>query len=123
MREFMLVFIGGGLGSALRFYIGRWTSSIESWNLAGTLISNVIACFTLGFLMSLMITRGEDTSTRLFLAVGFCGGFSTFSTFSWEIFELLQQQRFSTAILYVVLSLVVGLVSVSLGYYLQNVIS
>lgn len=89
------VFLGGGLGSLLRYGVSRLILSFafqSSFPLA-TLISNVLASFALGILAYYFSGKIPEAS-RLFWMVGFCGGFSTFSTFSLENLELLKQGQF-----------------------------
>lgn len=106
--SYALVFLGGGLGSALRFAVGRWAVGAGWAATWGTLLANVLACAALGYL-ALEFERGwEARHWRLLLATGFCGGFSTFSTFGLEAVALLQAGRIWGAALYVGLSLALG---------------
>lgn len=123
MKTFLLIFLGGGLGSITRFTLGRWTDSLHQHVFPfGTFVVNIIACFTLGIIVGLADHKQlVSPSTRLFLATGFCGGFSTFSTFSYETLRLLQQGAVVYALLYVALSVVVCLAAVGLGVYVVKV--
>ncbi|TXC78447.1 fluoride efflux transporter CrcB [Luteibaculum oceani] len=95
----LLVFLGGGLGAFFRFGIGRMIGSTQfPW---ATLISNLIACLVLGVLIYL----GQgNKNNQLLLVTGFCGGLSTFSTFSFETFEMLRIGNYTWAILNIVIS-------------------
>ena len=111
MNNLFLIFIGGGLGSITRYglgtYIGKQVNSIFPW---GTLTVNVIASFILGLLAGFIFQRsGEFETQRMIIGIGFCGGFSTFSTFSLEIFEMIRNGNAMMAILYVVGSVVASL--------------
>jgi CrcB protein len=109
MKELIYVFIGGGLGSLVRFKLGQWINAFHNSNFPfGTFTINVIACFVMGFIIGLTDHKQLlSPASRLFWAVGFCGGFSTFSAFSRETLALIQQGQNSTMILYILLSVVV----------------
>src|ERR1043166_5783478 len=106
-----LVFGGGGLGSVVRFLLGRWVNAWHNHHFPlGTLAVNVVACAVLGFVVGIADHRQLIShSARLFWTVGFCGGFSTFSTFSAETLTLIQSGFHVSTILYVVASLVLCL--------------
>ncbi len=120
IRSLLIVFVGGGLGSVVRFGLGRWINSFYTDQFPlGTLLANVIACFVLGLAIGLADHRQMfSTNTRLFLTVGFCGGFSTFSTFSAETLTLIQTGQPTQALLYTLISVVVCLSATFGGLYL-----
>ncbi len=111
ISAYLAVFVGGGLGSLLRYIISiggsRYFTSDYPW---GTFISNTLATLVLAILLiaggSIFI---KNDTWRLFAVVGFCGGFSTFSTFSFETFELFRTGNYFIAILNIVLSISVCL--------------
>lgn len=112
------VFLGGGLGSIARYLIGdalKMSSQLFPW---GTLLANAISCIILGYLLAYHLKTPLSPSYRLLLMSGFCGGFSTFSTFSSETYLLLQDGKFSIALAYVAGSLIIGLLGVILGFKL-----
>jgi CrcB protein len=113
MKELIYIFIGGGLGSIVRYILGRWVNAFHNSNFPfGTLTINIIACFVLGFIIGLADHKQLlSPASRLFWAVGFCGGFSTFSAFSSETLTLIQQGQNSTMLLYIILSVVVCLIA------------
>ena len=124
MKEFLLVFFGGGLGSLFRFYAGQWIALRNTtpfpW---GTLTINILACLILGVIISWADNKLTLTaSTRLFWTVGFCGGFSTFSTFSAESIRLIQSNDTLQAIIYMFVSVVMCLLAVIAGLWLGKVI-
>ncbi|MDG1252241.1 MAG: CrcB family protein [Schleiferiaceae bacterium] len=108
MIPIVYIFIGGGLGSVLRWLVGEGVKSIWSHPyavLGGTLVANVLACLILGFVLA----KSPQQKTILLLTVGLCGGFSTFSTFSNELLQLLKQGEFWVPMGYVFLSVSMGL--------------
>jgi fluoride exporter len=102
MKELLAVFIGSGLGGLTRFGLGKWINSWHNQHFPyGTFVVNVVACFILGLVIGLADHKQLLSPTaKLFLTVGFCGGFSTFSTFSIETLTLFQQGYNSTLLLY-----------------------
>ncbi len=119
MRSLLMVFIGGGLGSVVRFSLGKWIGSLHTHHFPyGTLVANVLACFILGLVIGLADHRQLfSPNARLFWTVGFCGGFSTFSTFSHETFYLMQGGFTFSSIIYVIFSLIFCVAAVYLGLF------
>lgn len=119
LKSFVFIFIGGGLGSVFRFGLGKWIGTLHSTQFPfGTLIVNILACFSLGLIIGLADHKQLfSPTTRLFWAAGFCGGFSTFSTFSMETLELIQSGLTVQVLLYIVLSLVLCLAATFGGLY------
>lgn len=118
LKFLLIVFLGGGAGSMLRFLLGKWMNGIYTLPL-GTLIANVAACFILGLFVSLADHKLLlNPNLRLFLTVGFCGGFSTFSSFSQETFVLLTGNNGLMAALYIILSIVLCLLATFAGFAL-----
>lgn len=120
MKTALLVFLGGGSGSLLRFSISKWVGTLHTHYFPfGTLLVNVIACFALGVILGLADTRQLlSPSAKIFWVIGFCGGFSTFSTFSGETLSLIQSGFSGATLLYVGLSLILCLGATLGGLYL-----
>ncbi|MEZ4920273.1 MAG: fluoride efflux transporter CrcB [Saprospiraceae bacterium] len=112
---FLLVFLGGGLGSLCRFGIGLAIQPLVPRFPLATLLANALACFVLGMLISWQQAHLLSDSKRLLLATGFCGGFSTFSTFTSESWHLFQAGQTAEAVLNIVLSLAIGVLCLLLG--------
>lgn len=119
MRSLILVFVGGGLGSVVRYALGRWINALHNYNFPyGTLLANVIACFILGLIIGLADHKQLfSPAARIFWTVGFCGGFSTFSTFSQETFYLIQGGFNLSMIVYVAVSLLFCVFAVYFGLF------
>lgn len=119
MKTIFYIFLGGGAGSCLRFYISQYTQQIFNWNNfpLGTLIVNILGCFFIGILSNFILKASYD-ELKFLLLVGFCGGFTTFSTLSYEGFSLWQNHQYWSAALYVFLSLGLGIGAIILGNYI-----
>jgi CrcB protein len=117
MKTWVLIFTGGGLGSVVRFGLGRFVSGLHQLNFPfGTLVVNLVACFVLGLIIGLADHKQLlSADARVFWAVGFCGGFSTFSTFSHETLVLFQQPVVTTGVVYIVASVVLCLGAMMAG--------
>ncbi len=122
MKTLVLVFAGGGLGSVVRFLFGKWVNTLHTLTFPfGTLAANVVACFVLGIVVGLVDHRQIfSADSRLFWAVGFCGGFSTFSTFSLESWQLIEQGAHLSSLGYVLASVVLCLVATIAGIFLAR---
>lgn len=120
MMNFLYVFIGGGLGSICRYGISKLIRQSDMHFPTATFIANVISCIVLGYLLGLTLKNGLSSPQRLLWMTGFCGGFSTFSTFSGETFQLLQSGQSTTAIAYVLASLLVCILCIWLGLWLSQ---
>ena len=113
--NFVLIAFGGAAGSVLRYACSRW------WNGPGfpygTLAVNIIGSFLIG-LMFALFSKQADEQKRLLLITGFCGGFTTFSAFSLEGLQMLQQARFSSFFLYTFATISLGLAATYIGFKL-----
>lgn len=117
IKNLLLVGLGGGIGSMLRYATGLLINS-KHFPYA-TLTVNIIGSFIIGIIVAMSIKEaGLPGQWKLFLATGICGGFTTFSAFSLENMELLQSGKPGMAIMYIMLSVVLGIGAAFLGYFL-----
>jgi CrcB protein len=108
MKAVVWVFLGGGAGSVLRYLIGDIQKSVFSTNLPiGTFLSNMIACLVMAAWIRFQPIGFTQDQHKLLLLTGFCGGLSTFSTFSMESIALFRSGQFQWAILNILINLIV----------------
>jgi CrcB protein len=124
MKQLLIVFIGGGFGSALRFVIGKWLNNSESGIPYGTFAANILGSLLIGIILG-MAAKNDTLSQNqtLLLATGFCGGFTTFSTFAYENHLFLKSGDFVSFAVYTIASFVIGFLAVFLGLYLVKYIT
>ncbi|MEY8767456.1 fluoride efflux transporter CrcB [Francisella philomiragia] len=118
----ILVGIGGGLGAMSRFALTQATASVSKQIPIGILLCNIIGSLIIGMMAAFLIQTklfNEDISTyvRSLFVTGFLGGFTTFSSFSLDILNLLQRGEALLAISYILVSVIVSLIAVILGFY------
>jgi len=122
--QYLWIGLGGFLGANARFLLQQWAATQWGSNFPyGTLIANVSGSFTIAFFSMLATERLPiPPELRLFVAVGFLGGFTTFSSFSLDTFQLIQRDSWGVATLYFLGNTVLGLLGVLLGAYLAQLI-
>lgn len=119
MKGILFVFLGGGVGSVLRFLLGKIGNSSVTGIPYGTFAANVLGSLLIGFLLGWASkNQGLSENTMLLLATGFCGGFTTFSTFAYENHVFLKAGDFATFALYTIGSFVIGFMAVFVGIWL-----
>jgi len=123
MKQALMVFVGGGFGSVARYFLGRWLNNMETAIPYGTMLSNVLGSFLVGFILGYLAKSTNISDTQsLLLATGFCGGFTTFSTFAYENHVFLKNGDYLSFLPYTLGSLILGFVAVFLGLYLSKLI-
>ena len=118
----LYVLIGGALGSLMRYYVGIWVTNAVGARSPATFAVNIAGSFAIGAFLTLSIERSWSNAVVLLVAVGFLGGFTTFSTFTWQTYELMENGHLGQALLNVSASLVVGMLAVWSGVLVAKAI-
>ena len=121
---YLVIGIGGVLGANARYLLSGWAANRFGTVFPyGTVIINVSGAILLGFFMAFLQDRAfVHPNYRLFLATGFCGAYTTFSTFTYESFVLMQNGSFLLAFINLFGSLAVGMIGVFLGFAMGRMI-
>ncbi len=121
MNKLLWIFVGGGLGSIARYYLGKWFNGADLLMPYGTFSANVLGSFFIGFLTGIFISRHWiNTQWAPAILIGFLGGFTTFSTFTFESLHFIRQGQWESFLAYFFSSLIIGLFSVAFGFYLSR---
>lgn len=131
MTQILLVFLGGGIGAVMRYGLGRFTAStwpnmswhLNKWPLSewpiATFLANVIGGLLMGVLMGLLLgplkDHAEAMRLRLFFGIGILGGFTTFSSFSFETIQMIERRAYGLAGAYAILSVILSVFAVAVG--------
>ncbi|WP_299568381.1 fluoride efflux transporter CrcB [uncultured Pedobacter sp.] len=122
LKQILLVGLGGGIGSVFRFLTSFYAAkyAVSGFPL-GTFLVNVLGCFILGVAVGIFSKHPLGSENiRLLFITGFCGGYTTFSTFASENMQLLQQQNYTLLIIYTLASLLVGFLAIAIGLSLSR---
>ena len=117
IRTLVIIGLGGGLGSVARYLTGLYINKLHTFLFPiGTFAANIVGCLIIGVIYGFSERNAWlNAEWRLFLATGFCGGYTTFSTFSYENLQLLQTNQFGLFAAYAIGSFAIGLLAVWLG--------
>ena len=120
-KQLVLVFFGGGIGSMLRFLLGKYLNNSENGIPYGTFAANIIGSLLIGIILGYSAKNNTLSSNQtILLATGFCGGFTTFSTFAYENHVFLKSGDFMSFALYTIASFIIGFLAVFFGMYLAK---
>jgi CrcB protein len=113
----LIVFVGAGVGGAARFALGSLVQQAADSSFPwGTLAVNLTGSLLLGFLYSFLDATAAASEWRLLLGVGLCGGYTTFSTLTYESVRLIQESEFALAGAYMAASVLLGLLATLVGF-------
>jgi CrcB protein len=124
MRILLIIGTGGFIGSVFRYLLTQWMHRIfETTFPIGTMVVNIVGSFIIGIIYALSEKGGILTPEwRMFLAVGICGGFTTFSSFAYENLNMLNLEQYLYSAIYIGTSLVFGLIAVYLGNLIVKIL-
>ncbi len=124
MKEILLIGFGGFIGSVARFYVSKLNLTVDFLSIPiGTLAVNVLGSLLLGMLTGIAEKSIlMNLELRLFLMIGLCGGFTTFSTFTGENLMLMRNGQFLAVIFYSGISIFLGFLAIYLGYIITKLL-
>lgn len=122
IKNILIVALGGATGSVCRYLLSMAVKNASNDTAfpIGTFVVNILGCFAIGMLSQMSVAASISDTTKLLLVTGFCGGFTTFSSYILETVSLSRSGDLSIAILYIAASIVSGLLAVMAGIYMMK---
>jgi CrcB protein len=121
VKQALLVFLGGGLGSVARYLLSVKFNNYENAIPYGTLLANILGSLIIGLIFGYMAKTGNlSEKYSLLIATGFCGGFTTFSAFIYENYLFVKDENYFNLIPYLAITFILGFVALFLGLYLAK---
>lgn len=118
LRNILFVAFGGAVGSVFRYLVSFLF--IAKKIPASTFAVNIIGSFLIGIIMAYITKQANSQTSQLLIVTGFCGGFTTFSAFSWDIVLMLQQARYFSAATYILATIIFGVAFAFLGFWISK---
>ena len=123
MKQLLVVFLGGGMGSLLRYAFSKTLNGYFTHFFLGTFLANILGCLLIGFILGMSAKGNVLTENQtLLLATGFCGGFTTFSSFAFEKHSLLTNGDILHFLLYTLSSIIIGICAIALGLWASKLL-
>ncbi|MCQ2204662.1 MAG: fluoride efflux transporter CrcB [Bacteroidales bacterium] len=122
LKEAIYVFIGSGLGGVARYGVSKWLGTLLAGTYPyGTISVNIVGCLLIGLANGLFM-KGTlvNPELKLLLTVGFCGGFTTFSTFMNDASMMIRGEHVMESLIYMVLSITLGYLALMIGYSISK---
>lgn len=125
MFKLLMVFLGGGLGASFRYGAGLAAEKFLGMPHAGTFTVNILGSLIIGFILAYQLNTNNSLSHNLlaFLTIGFLGGFTTFSTYSYESFRLFESKEYLHFFIYAFMSPVLGVLAAISGIHISKMFS
>jgi CrcB protein len=121
LNTYLLIFLGAGIGGAMRHAVNRAAAALGVSSVAGTLLVNVSGCLAAGLIAGFLTFRGESSqSMRLFLITGILGGYTTFSAYSLDVVLLRERGDVAAAVAYAAGSVILSIAAVAAGLVLMR---
>ncbi len=123
MKQLFLVFLGGGIGSMLRYLISKNLNPYFQSFFLGTFTVNIVGCLLIGIVLGLSLKNDVLSQNQtLLLSTGFCGGFTTFSTFAFEKHSLLRAGELMNFSIYMIASIAIGVIAIAFGLWVSKLL-
>lgn len=121
MKSFLIVFLGSGIGGIFRYGCNLIIEALGQKSYYSTFFSNIVAAFILGLFLNWNTTQSQtENNYRLLIAIGICGGFSTMSSFSFELYEMIKNAKFILFLIYLISTVSICILMIFLGYKLHQ---
>ncbi len=121
MKQYLLVFLGGGLGSICRFVINKFMQNWQPVFPFATATVNFLSCLVLGFFLVVALEKTQlNAGIKLLIITGFCGGLSTYSTFTYETVELFKTSQTGLAISNIIINFAISVTGLYLGFLIAK---
>lgn len=121
MKKYLIVGVGSALGGMFRYWLSNFVYKfLQPIFPFGTLAVNIVGSFLLGIIFFLDSQELIPSSMRIFLTIGFCGGLTTFSTFSYETFIFIKEGQYFFAILNILSNIILTLLSFTIAYFIST---